>query len=64
MDLKLDNVVITDEINLALIDFAHGHELNTRTNKGCGTEGLWAPEQITAYESGVYDFLPQTVDIF
>jgi serine/threonine protein kinase len=44
LDLKPDNVVITRDLSLALIDFAHAHHIDSPTNKLSGTREYWAPE--------------------
>jgi serine/threonine protein kinase len=43
-DIKVDNVVITDDYYLAFIDFANCKPIDEKTCEAVGTQIYWAPE--------------------
>lgn len=56
-DLKPDNFVITDEGNLALIDFAHASAISQMLRVVTGTTAYTAPEVRMLVESGQTEYL-------
>lgn len=63
LDLKPDNVVIMDDFNLSLIDFAHSHIVDSWIHKECGTSNYWPPELYLARDRKI-NYRPEKVDVF
>ena len=63
MDLKLENIVITDDYDVALIDFELSENLSNQTCRYKGTARYMAPE-VKACKSKKEFYLPKMADIY
>lgn len=64
-DIKPDNIVIKDDLTLALIDFAQMAKKDTLSHDSCGTACYWPLEVRLASEHGRNSpYIPEKIDIF
>ena len=65
-DNKPDNVIIKDDLSLALIDFGHAKSVAARYSNICGTKKYWPPELRVINDDGrgMTDYLPAKIDSF
>lgn len=64
LDLKPDNIVILNDLSLALIDFGHTNQMATPVCHTTGTDMYMPPEvRRTLYKAKMY-YLPEKADAF
>jgi serine/threonine protein kinase len=64
LDLKPDNLVITNDHLVALIDFAHANRVGTPVALCTGTDQYLAPEVRAVYNGSYTGYIPEKVDSF
>src|SRR5438132_13874631 len=65
LDIKMENIIITDDYRLAFIDFGHSNAKNSVGTNVVGTKQYMAPEiRMALKRPSLVNYHPEKADIF